>query len=230
MVLNRSVGVRRYAQSLLQQTPSAPKPPVGIFLDPPYLTHDRDATIYQGDAQADDVARKALAWAVEHGERYRIAYACGAAHFDVPDGWQPETLSFAGIRDEVRRAKQRDMVMFSPACVGPDGAAMTDAANSADALTLRRTTSMIWSRSPRPRQPRRDGLRSPDDALDYHKGRRDLVPSLPDHAMGRLIAGLCDGGQSITNWIAAQVAPVLRDWTTLLARSRTVYAGCSPDD
>ena len=104
--------------SLLQQTPSAPKPPVGIFLDPPYLTHDRDATLYQGDAQADDVARKALAWAIEHGERYRIAYACGAEHFDVPDGWESQSLSFAGIRDEARRAKQRDCVMFSPACTG----------------------------------------------------------------------------------------------------------------
>ena len=67
MVLNRS-WESAVTPSLLQQTPSAPKPPVGIFLDPPYLTHDRDATLYQGDAQADDVARKALAWAIEHGD------------------------------------------------------------------------------------------------------------------------------------------------------------------
>ena len=85
VVLNRS-WESAVTPSLLQQTPSAPKPPVGIFLDPPYLTHDRDNTIYQGDEQADDVARKALAWAVEHGAKYRIAYACGAKHFDVPDG------------------------------------------------------------------------------------------------------------------------------------------------
>ena len=65
MVLNRS-WESAVTPSLLQQTPSAPKPPVGIFLDPPYLTHDRDATLYQGDDQADDVARAALAWAVEH--------------------------------------------------------------------------------------------------------------------------------------------------------------------
>ena len=117
MVLNRS-WESAVTPSLLQQTPSAPKPPVGIFLDPPYLTHDRDDTLYQGDAQADDAARAALAWAVKHGDRYRIAYACGADHFDVPDGWTVQTLSFAGIRDEARRAKQRDMVMFSPACVG----------------------------------------------------------------------------------------------------------------
>ena len=57
VVLNRS-WESAVTPSLLQQTPSAPKPPVGIFLDPPYLTHDRDDTLYQGDAQADDVARK----------------------------------------------------------------------------------------------------------------------------------------------------------------------------
>ena len=33
-------------------------------------------------------------------------------------GWQAETLNFAGVRDETRRDAQRDMVMFSPACVG----------------------------------------------------------------------------------------------------------------
>ena len=119
VVLNRS-WESAVTPSLLQQTPSAPKPPVGIFLDPPYLTHDRDDTLYQGDAQADDVAkRKALAWAVEHGDRYRIAYACGAAHFDVPDGWESRSRSAsAGFVTRRRRAKQRDMVMFSPACVG----------------------------------------------------------------------------------------------------------------
>ena len=117
VVLNRS-WESAVTPTLLQQTPSAPKPPVAIFLDPPYLTHDRDQTIYHGDEDANEVARAALTWAIEHGDRYRIAYACGAEHFDVPDGWQSETLNFAGVRDETRRDAQRDMVMFSPACVG----------------------------------------------------------------------------------------------------------------
>ena len=64
------------------------------------------------------MARKALAWAIEHGDTYRIAYACGAEHFEVPDGWESQSLSFGGIRDEARRAKQRDCIMFSPACQG----------------------------------------------------------------------------------------------------------------
>ena len=117
VVLNRS-WESAVTPTLLQQTPSAPKPPVAIFMDPPYLTHDRDQTIYHGDEDADDVARAALAWAIEHGDRYRIAYACGASHFDVPDGWHAETLSFAGVRDETRRVAQRDMIMYSPACLG----------------------------------------------------------------------------------------------------------------
>ena len=128
VVLNRS-WESAVTPTLLQQTPSAPKPPVAIFLDPPYLTHDRDQTIYHGDEHADAVARAALDWATgpinadrpelgTHGDHYRIAYACGAGHFDVPPGWQSETLNFAGVRDETRRDAQRDMVMFSPACVG----------------------------------------------------------------------------------------------------------------
>lgn len=117
VVLNRS-WESAVTPTLLQQTPSAPKPPVAIFMDPPYLTHDRDQTIYHGDEDADDVARAALKWAIEHGDKYRIAYACGASHFDVPEGWHAETLNFAGVRDETRRVAQRDMVMFSPACIG----------------------------------------------------------------------------------------------------------------
>ena len=116
VVLNRS-WESAVTPSLLQQTPSAPKPPVGIFLDPPYLTDDRDASLYHGDADADAVARAAYEWAVAHGEHFRIAYACHAGDFPVPDGWQFETLSFAGIRDPERRQK-RDLMMFSPACRG----------------------------------------------------------------------------------------------------------------
>ena len=128
VVLNRS-WESAVTPTLLQQTPSAPQPQVGIFLDPPYLTHDRDDTIYHGDAEADAVAQAAYEWATgwlnddrpelgRRGDHYRIAYACGADHFEVPDGWHAETLSFAGIRDPERNAKQQDMVMFSPACVG----------------------------------------------------------------------------------------------------------------
>ena len=87
----------------------------GIFLDPPYLTSDRVATLYASDLdnESDAVAVKSFKWAIEHGEEYRIAYACHDGDFDVPDGWIKETKSFKG--PNTQRGKQ-DCVMFSPAC------------------------------------------------------------------------------------------------------------------
>ncbi len=102
--------------TLLQHTPSSPKPPVGVFLDPPYRTDlGRNPNLYAGDHEATDVAVAAYDWAVEHGAnpQYRIAYACHEGDFDVPEGWTAETMSMGHARDGAI-----DMVMFSPACVG----------------------------------------------------------------------------------------------------------------
>ena len=93
-----------------------------VFLDPPYLTSDR-ANLYRSDTDgsSDQTATEAYEWAVEHGSDYRIAYACHAGDFPVPDGWDAETLNFRGIRND-KQAKQ-DMVMFSPACRPKENAA-----------------------------------------------------------------------------------------------------------
>ena len=107
--------------SVLQQTPSSPKPVVAVFMDPPYkTTGGRSTGLYVGDkaGASDDVAEASYAWAVEHGDRYRVAYACHAGDFPVPDGWEVETRGFSGHRDEVKKAESTDCVMFSPACVG----------------------------------------------------------------------------------------------------------------
>ena len=87
-----------------------------VFLDPPYLTSDR-ANLYRSDTDgtSDRAAREAYEWAVEHGEEYRVAYACHEGDFPVPEGWDAETTSFKGVRNE-RERQERDMVMFSPAC------------------------------------------------------------------------------------------------------------------
>ena len=86
----------------------------GIFLDPPYLTSDR-ANLYTSDYKgtSDEAAVESYKWAVENGNLYRIAYACHAGDFPVPDGWDAETLSFGGPNVQ----RKLDMVMFSPACV-----------------------------------------------------------------------------------------------------------------
>ena len=105
--------------TVLMQTPSGPKPPVGILLDPPYLTEER-SKIYGSDmvvGESNRVAKDSYEWALEHGDRYRVAYCCHQGDFPVPAGWTFETNTFGGIKDVKRFAERRDLVMFSPACV-----------------------------------------------------------------------------------------------------------------
>ena len=120
IVLNRS-WESALTPTLLMHTPTSPKPPVGILLDPPYLTVDRQSELYGSDADgsSSDVATAAYAWAIANGNRFRIAYCCHEGDFPVPEGWTFITASFGGVKDVERRASRQDMVMFSPMCV-PD--------------------------------------------------------------------------------------------------------------
>ena len=85
IVLNRS-WESALTPTLLMHTPTAPKPPVGILLDPPYLTVDRQSELYGSDADgsSSDVATAAYQWALANGERFRIAYCCHEGDFPVP--------------------------------------------------------------------------------------------------------------------------------------------------
>ena len=123
IVLNRS-WESAVTDSVLQQTPSSPKPVVAVFMDPPYkTTGGRSTGLYVGDkaGASDDVAEASYAWAVEHGAKYRIAYACHLGDFPVPDGWEVESRGFSGHRDAKKKAEAQDCVMFSPACVQVQG-------------------------------------------------------------------------------------------------------------
>ena len=117
---------------MLQQTPSSPKPSVGVFLDPPYRTTradggKRSTGLYQGDNDTDSeaVARATYEWAVNgrnklgerYADKYRIVYCMHEGDFDVPPGWTAETMGFSGHRDPAKREKAVDQVIFSPACV-----------------------------------------------------------------------------------------------------------------
>ena len=86
-----------------------------ILLDPPYLTEKR-STIYSSDLKgtSDNAAAASYEWAIEHGDRYRIAYCSHEHDFPVPVGWESMTRGFMG--PTVGRAGTTDMVMFSPAC------------------------------------------------------------------------------------------------------------------
>ena len=121
VVLNRS-WESAVTPTVLMHTPTGPKPPVGIFLDPPYKLEGtgRKDNLYASDMQglSDDVAEAAYQWAVEHGADYRIAYACHTGDFPTPEGWRIRELSFGGVRKAERRKERSDCVMFSPACLG----------------------------------------------------------------------------------------------------------------
>ena len=123
VVLNRS-WESAVTPTLLLDTPTSPSPPVGIFMDPPYLTPGRKTDIYLSDylGESDEVAAKAYRWAVEYGDRYRVAFCCHAGDFPLPDGWRAVASTFGGIKRADRRLEHADMVMFSPACVGEPAA------------------------------------------------------------------------------------------------------------
>ena len=96
----------------------------GLFLDPPYKIVRKDGssrkdTLYQSDADGENPAVEAYEWAVEHGSKFRIAYACHEGDFPVPDGWDTETGTLRGRRDD----RVMDQVMYSPTCLGAEGEA-----------------------------------------------------------------------------------------------------------
>ena len=118
VVLNRG-WKSAISKTILGNTKSHPGTPA-VFLDPPYLTSDRKAVLYESDKSggSDVAARESYEWAVGNGNEYRIAYACHEGDFEVPEGWDSMATTFKGVHDTAKK-KQRDMVMFSPACLPP---------------------------------------------------------------------------------------------------------------
>ena len=90
-------------------------------MDPPYITDGpASGTVRFSDADGTSTgtAGKAYLWAVEHGDVLPNRLGCchASGDFPVPDGWDSHVSLFGGIKDEERRARRKDMVMFSPAC------------------------------------------------------------------------------------------------------------------
>lgn len=110
VVLNRD-WTSAVTPSMLADTRTSGAFTRAVFLDPPY----RDSKDYYG--VGGNPAEDSYEWAVEHGERYRIAYCCHAGDFPLPDGWtSAEPREFKGRRN--REGRALDVVMFSPACIG----------------------------------------------------------------------------------------------------------------
>ena len=86
---------------------------VAVFLDPPYILDDR-ADLYVSDIEkSNNVAIESYQWAVENGDRVKIAYAMFDGDFPVPDGWASSVQNFMGRNEKGGR---QDCVIFSPAC------------------------------------------------------------------------------------------------------------------
>ena len=116
VVLNRS-WESALTPTLLQQTETGPKSSVGILMDPPYITENRkDLYGSDRDGTSDQAAVESYRWAVENGDRFRIAYCAHKGDFKIPDGWDSIETTFGGIKDVDRRKERRDLIMFSPAC------------------------------------------------------------------------------------------------------------------
>ena len=126
VVLNRD-WTSALTPTILQQTASGTQGTVGVLLDPPYSTADRSATLYGSDLAgvSDDAASASWAWAVAHGDRYRIAYCAHEGDIEPPDGWAVVTSTFKGVKDPDRR-NRRDLVAFSPACQPPAESTLFD--------------------------------------------------------------------------------------------------------
>ena len=115
IVLNRS-WESAVTPTLLLHTKQGPKPPVGIFLDPPYKLEKRRNLYGSDKITGDEPAEASYKWAVDHGAVYKIAYACHEGDFPLPEGWTTGgTKSFSGQYSE-HRDKTRDVVFYSPAC------------------------------------------------------------------------------------------------------------------
>jgi len=94
----------------------------GLFLDPPYPSHDR-VEVYTHDC--GDVAYAVRDWAIANGgnPKLRIALCGYDGHWDMPDDWEAFAWKTAGGYGsqgaETRGADNahRERIWFSPACL-----------------------------------------------------------------------------------------------------------------
>ena len=98
IVLNRS-WASAVTPSILSDTASSPDLTRAVFLDPPYPTDKRQGKLYGQDDEGQ-AATAAYEWAVEHGDRYRIAYCCIPGQF-------PRCRTGGAIGRSRRRARAR---------------------------------------------------------------------------------------------------------------------------
>ena len=141
LVLNRD-WESAVSPTALMHTASSPKPPVGIFIDPPYFTSKREEGLYSSDYRgaADVVAVESWEWAIKHGETYRIAYCALAGDFMLPAGWQSSPAR--QMVGTTREDRYPEVVMYSPACSGATAAIARTHAKRGSTKKVHRS---VWS-------------------------------------------------------------------------------------
>jgi len=99
----------------------------GVFLDPPYLQHDRSHDLYRLDT---DVAAAVKEWAVSHGHDplLRIALCGYEGHHEMPPDWNIYAWKAkGGYGNTARNAdsaatgkanRHREALFYSPHCIG----------------------------------------------------------------------------------------------------------------
>ena len=96
---------------------------VGVFLDPPYKIMREERAVYLLDELSDTCADDAYRWALQNGDRYRIAYCMEGrnredAIYQFPEGWD---VVFAGKHRIQMRKRFKDragnLIAFSPVCL-----------------------------------------------------------------------------------------------------------------
>jgi DNA adenine methylase len=95
----------------------------GVFLDPPYAVDDR-ANCYD-DNDTFDLAHEVRDWAIQNGDRMRIAL-CGYEEHDafMPDTWEcyrwKAAGGYASHGSEKNENCKRETIWFSPMCLKPN--------------------------------------------------------------------------------------------------------------
>lgn len=93
----------------------------GVFLDPPYSHAMRSTKLYAHDSA--DVAERARAWAIAHGDnpRIRIVLAGLEGEHPMPSGWRE--VAWKGPAGLGRRSgnRHRERLWLSPHCLADQG-------------------------------------------------------------------------------------------------------------
>ena len=97
----------------------------GVFLDPPYLSKDRDPNIYAHESRT--VAHDVREWAIEQGKNQLMRIAlCGYEDEHImPADWKCVAWKAQGgygsqANKQGRKNKDRERIWFSPACLKMD--------------------------------------------------------------------------------------------------------------